>query len=144
MPETPRVVYEIHDRAAFAEIVDGAGRPALVDFWADWCGPCKITGPHFAAASERFVDQVTFCKVDTERARDVAAAFGIRSLPTIAVLLDGEVVDVHIGAASQKTIEALAERVLAKAQKAERIDAAGGGVKGRLKVMLGLDRSGDR
>ncbi len=140
MPETRCVVHEIHDREAFAQTVDDAGRPALVDFWADWCGPCKITKPHFAAAAESYVDRVTFCSVDTERARDVAAAFGIRSLPTIAVLLDGEVVDVHIGAASQKTIEALAERVLARSERAERVQAAGGGMKGRLKVMLGLDR----
>lgn len=134
------MVHEIYTREAFSKLVDGDPRPAIIDFWADWCGPCKITAPHFAAAAERMSDEVVFAKVDTERAPDVARAFGIRSLPTLAVLHDGEVVDVHIGAASQATIEALAKRALDRANRAQRVEAAGGGVSGRLKVMLNLDR----
>lgn len=134
------MIHDLHTREDLVRVVDAEARPALIDFWADWCGPCKATAPHFAAAAERFEGRVTFCKVDTEHARELAAAFNIRSLPTLAVLHHGEVVDVHIGAANQATIEALAERVLARAERAERVEAAGGGLKGRLKVMLGLDK----
>ncbi len=134
------MVHELRNSDDLVRVVDEGDRPALIDFWADWCGPCRVTAPHFAAAAERYGDQVAFCKVDTERARDLAAAFNIRSLPTLAVLHHGQVVDVHVGAASQKTIEALADNVLARSARAERIEAAGGGFKGRLKVMLGLDR----
>ncbi len=134
------MIHELHTREDLVRVVDEGSGPALIDFWADWCGPCKATAPHFAAAAERYGEKVTFCKVDTENARELAAAFNIRSLPTLAVLQDGEVVDVHIGAATQKTIESLADRALARAERTERVEAAGGGLKGRFKVMLGLDQ----
>ena len=56
----------------------------VIDFWAAWCGPCKMFGPIFEKVSEKF-DDVVFAKCDTEAAQDVAAAFGIRSIPTLAV-----------------------------------------------------------
>ena len=60
----------------------------LIDFWADWCGPCKMFAPVYEASSETYAD-ITFGKVDTEAEQDLAAQFGIRSIPTIMMFRDG-------------------------------------------------------
>lgn len=60
----------------------------LIDFWAEWCGPCKSFGPIFEAASEQHPD-ITFAKVDTEKEQQLAGEFGIRSIPTVAAFRDG-------------------------------------------------------
>ena len=60
----------------------------LIDFWADWCGPCKMFAPVYEASSETHAD-ITFGKVDTEAEQDLAAQFGIRSIPTIMMFRDG-------------------------------------------------------
>ncbi len=130
------MVHELKTHADLEQLLE-QDAPVLIDFYADWCGPCRVTGPRFAAAAETFEGRANFAKIDTQRARALADAFGVRSLPTLAVMQGGEVVDVHIGAAGQKQIEALAERALQRADKAAAIEAAGGGLTGRLKVLLG-------
>ena len=67
----------------FQEIIDNNDL-VFIDFWAEWCGPCKVFGPIFEQAAERHPDAV-WAKVDTEKAQDLAAAFGIQSIPTMAV-----------------------------------------------------------
>jgi len=67
----------------FQEIIDNNDL-VFIDFWAEWCGPCKVFGPIFEEAAERHPD-VVWAKVDTEKAQDLAAAFGIQSIPTMAV-----------------------------------------------------------
>ncbi len=72
---------------SFDAFVSGTGLPVLVDFWADWCGPCKMMAPHFAAAAREQPD-VRFAKLDTEAAPQISARYGIRSIPTM-VLFEG-------------------------------------------------------
>ncbi len=67
----------------FQEIIDN-NELVFIDFWADWCGPCKVFGPIFEQAAERHPDAV-WAKVDTEKAQELASAFGIQSIPTLAV-----------------------------------------------------------
>ena len=71
----------------FGEHIDKAGI-TLVDFWAEWCGPCRMFGPIFEAASDKYPD-VTFGKVDTEAEQQLAAEAGISSIPTLMVFRDG-------------------------------------------------------
>jgi thioredoxin len=78
----------------------------LVDFWADWCGPCKMFGPIFEKSSEKHGD-IVFAKVDTEAERELAAAAGISSIPTLMAFRDGVLLYREAGALPENSLEEL-------------------------------------
>jgi len=87
---------EINDNN-FEEIID-TEKPVLVDFWAEWCGPCKMIGPIVEELANEYDGKAVIGKVDVDANPNVSAKFGIRSIPTLLVFKNGEVVDKQIGA----------------------------------------------
>ncbi len=81
----------------FDETVLGAGAPVLVDFYADWCAPCKMVAPHIDEIARQNMGALLVAKVDTDAAPEVAQRYEIRSIPTIVLFKDGEEVDRSMG-----------------------------------------------
>ena len=86
------------DETAFQRQISRSDVPLLVDFWAEWCAPCKMMAPMFAQAAMELEPQVRLLKVDTEKNQNLAAQFDIRSIPTIAIFKGGREVARQAGA----------------------------------------------
>ncbi|MEF3191082.1 MAG: thioredoxin [Campylobacterales bacterium] len=85
---------------------------AVVDFWAPWCGPCRMIAPVIEELATEYKGRVTVCKVNTDEESDLAVRFGIRSIPTILFFKNGKVVDQMIGAAPKQNFVAKIEALL--------------------------------
>ncbi|MGN1228606.1 MAG: thioredoxin [Prevotella sp.] len=79
--------------------------PLVIDFWATWCGPCRMVAPIIEELANEYEGKVTVGKCDVEEADDIAAEFGIRNIPTIVFMKDGKILDKIVGAASKSKIE---------------------------------------
>ena len=77
----------------------------MVDFWAPWCGPCRMIAPVVEELAEVFEGKATIAKVNTDEEQDIAIKYGIRSIPTIMFFKNGEMVDQMVGAASKQAFE---------------------------------------
>jgi len=77
---------------------------SLVDFWAPWCGPCRMIAPVIDELVVDFEGQANICKVNTDEQQDLAVKYGIRSIPTILIMKDGEIVDQIVGASSKQAL----------------------------------------
>ncbi len=102
---------EITD-ANFDELVLKSDKPVIVDFWAVWCGPCRMVGPIVTEIGEDYKDTVVVGKVDVDNNPGVAAKYGIRNIPTILFFKGGEVVDKQVGAVPKQVLVGKVEPLL--------------------------------
>lgn len=94
------------NQESFEKIIHESSKPVLVDFWATWCGPCRMLAPVLEEVAEERQD-VTVCKVDVDEERELALEYGISSIPTLLVFKNGEVVKKSIGVISKEEMLAL-------------------------------------
>jgi len=112
--------------AGFTRDVLEASRtmPVLVDFWADWCGPCKMLAPVLERVAAAYAGRARVVKVNTDAEQRLAAEHGIRSLPTVRIFRHGKAVDEIIGVQPESAIRAMVERYLEKPSDKDRAEAA--------------------
>ena len=94
------------------ESLMSGSQPLVVDFWATWCGPCRMIAPVISELAEKYDGKVVVGKCDVEENDDLAAEFGIRNIPTILFFKNGQIVDKMVGAASKAVLEAKFESLL--------------------------------
>ena len=92
------------DTGNFDSDVLNSETPVVVDFWAEWCGPCKAIGPSLEEISDEMGDKVKIAKVNIDENQDIAAKYGIRSIPTMLMFKDGEVISTKVGAAPKASL----------------------------------------
>ena len=102
---------EITD-ANFDDTVLKADKPVLVDFWAVWCGPCRIVGPIVEEIAAEYDGRAVIGKLDVDANRDTAVKYGIQAIPTLLLVKDGEVADRIVGATDKNSIKAKLDALL--------------------------------
>ncbi len=96
----------------FADAVLGSDKPVLVDFWAEWCGPCKMIGPSLEEISDELGEQVTIVKLNIDDHPDTPGRYGVRGIPTMILFKNGEIVDTKVGAAPKAQLKEWLENAL--------------------------------
>jgi thioredoxin 1 len=100
----------LHVQAADWQGLENSAKPVFLDFWADWCGPCKMLGPTFEKLAEQYSEHVSFAKVNVDELPDIANKFAIRSIPTLILLQGGNVVEKLVGLRSEQELAQVLSR----------------------------------
>ena len=87
-------------------------KPLVIDFWAEWCGPCRMVAPIVEELAEEYADKVNIGKCDVDSNDDIVATYRVRNIPTIVFVKGGEVVDKHVGAISKDALKAKVDALL--------------------------------
>jgi thioredoxin 1 len=98
--------------ANFEEIVIKSDKPAIVDLWAEWCGPCRMVGPLVEEMSHEYEGRAVIGKLDVDSNPGISAKYGIRNIPTILFFKNGEIADKQVGAVPKSVLVAKLEKLL--------------------------------
>lgn len=101
----------VTDLSFQADVID-ADKPVLVDFWAEWCGPCKMIGPALEEISEELADKVTVAKINIDENPEAPGKYGVRGIPTMILFKNGEAAATKVGAAPKSALKGWIESVL--------------------------------
>ncbi len=99
----PFILQPINTMATFSDLIN-SDKPVVIDFYADWCGPCRMMPPILKEVKKKFGDEVRIVKIDVDKNQSVSMKYGIRSIPTLMIAQKGEVVWRHTGVASAAQI----------------------------------------
>ena len=122
-PESGRQFIPIHENtmsdniknvsdAAFEADVLKSSKPVLVDYWAAWCGPCKMIAPILEEVAKEYGDRITIAKLNVDENPETAAKFGIRGIPTLMLFKDGQVAQTKVGALSKSQLTAFLDAAI--------------------------------
>ncbi len=101
----------ITDASFQADVID-SDTPVLVDFWAEWCGPCKMIGPSLEEISDELAGKVVIAKINIDENPDAPGKYGVRGIPTMILFKNGEIADTKVGAAPKSALKGWLEGAL--------------------------------
>jgi thioredoxin 1 len=100
----------LHVQAADWQEIQKSAKPVFLDFWAEWCGPCKMLTPTFERLAEKYGERVTFAKINVDELPELANQFAVRSIPTLVLLEEGNIVERLVGLRSEQELADMLSR----------------------------------
>lgn len=108
-------ISKVSDAKSWQTDVVESSKPVFVDFWAEWCGPCRMVSPVVEELASEYEGKVNFVKVNVDEANELASKYNVFSIPTLAIFNKGQMIAQQVGAASKESYKNMIEKALAKA-----------------------------